>query len=67
MNKGGNLIDPEALQVNKIVTLSFDFFVPDKGPVDKVLEGSNFQYNPKIQINIYININFINLNSNLKL
>ena len=52
MNKGGNLIDPVILQVNKIVTLSFDFFIPGKGSVDKVLEDSNFQYNPKIYINI---------------
>ena len=52
MNKGGNLIDPVILQVNKIVILFFDFFIPDKGPVDKVLEGFNFQYNPKIYTNI---------------
>ena len=52
MNKSGNLIDSVILQVNKIVTLSFDFFVPGKGLIDKVLEGSNFQYNPKIYANI---------------
>ncbi len=42
MNKSGNLIDPEALQINKIVILSFDFFVSDKEPVDKVLKAFNF-------------------------
>lgn len=48
MKSAGSLIEPVALNVNKIVTLFFDFFVPERGPVDNVLEGSNSQYNPKI-------------------
>ena len=48
MKSAGSLIEPVALNVNKIVTLFFDFFIPGRGPVDNVLEGSNFQYNPKI-------------------
>ena len=54
MNIGNNLIDLIILQINKIVTLFFDFFILNKGPVDEVLEDSNFQYNPKIYTNIQI-------------
>ena len=51
MKSAGSLIDPVALNVNKSVTLFFDFFVPERGSVDNVFEGSNSQYNSKeIQI-----------------
>src|SRR5207302_306798 len=33
-------------QVNIIVILSFDFFLPATGPIDNTLEGSNFQNKP---------------------
>ncbi len=58
MKRAGSLIEPVALNVNKIVTLFLDFFVPERGPVDKVFEGSNSQYNPKNKINIYLNIKY---------
>ena len=48
MKSAGSLIEPVALNVNKSVTLFFDFFVPERGPVDNGLKGSNSQYNPKI-------------------
>ena len=52
INKRGSFTVPVAFIVNKRVTLFFDFFTPESGPVDNVLEGSNSQSKPNNQKNM---------------
>jgi hypothetical protein len=44
------------LHVRRIVTLFFDLFFPESGPLAKVFEGSRSQYKPKITKKILIQI-----------